>query len=97
MLIADRNFAKNLTRDKKEQQVQVIFGEDVRRFHRQLNKIIGKASDPVFPNFNSTTTSDNFNGYFVEVGLNIQKTIPSVPSIHPNMRQIQFMFPISVS
>ena len=67
-------------------------GQDVRRFQRQLNKIIGKASDPVFPNFHSTTTLDDFNGYCVEVGPNLQKTMPAVPPIHTYMRQIQSMF-----
>ena len=46
----------------------------------------------VFPNFNSLTDLDTFNDHFIEVGPNLQKTIPPEPTIPTNMNQVQSMF-----
>ena len=82
------------TREKKKRYVQEQFGDgsDVKRFHKQLNALLGKASDSVFPNFNSLTDLDTFIDYFIKVGQNLQKTIPSEPTIPTNMKQLQSMF-----
>ena len=89
-----RNLTKTLTRDKKKQYVQEQFGDgsDIKRFHKQLNSIIGKTSDSVFPNINSLSDLDNFNDYFTEVGPSLQKTIPPEPTIPTNKKQLQSMF-----
>ena len=96
-----RRETKALLRSKKRGFIQANFEKtfgDMKMFHRQLNDIIGKVNEEIQPSLSETKTIDDFNSYFVNVGLNNQRTIEHVEfNMNQSSRQMQSVFlrPIS--
>ena len=85
--VKQRNATKLLIRQKKREHIQNIFErnhDDVKGFHRQLNRVIGKSKDPVTPTFTPTKTVNDFNNYFCEVGIKNQQSIEKTPFAQNN-------------
>ena len=89
---------KTLIRCKKKEHVQKSFDDwkDVKRFHRQLNTLIGKNQTPVLPRFDENQNTD-FNEYFTQVGPRMEKTIEPQPyqSIIETQKQSIYLRPVN--
>ena len=85
-----------MLRSKKRGFIQANFEKtfgDIKMFHRQLNDIIGKVNEEIQPSLSETKTIDDFNSYFVNVGLNNQRTIEHVEfNMNQSSRQMQSVF-----
>ena len=97
--IRQRNATKTLIRCKKKGHVQKSFDDckDMKRFHQQLNTIIGKNQTPVLPHFNENQNIEAFNEYFTQVGPRMEKTIQPQPyqSIIETQEQSMFLGPVN--
>ena len=85
--VRQRNATKLLIRQKKRDHIQKIVErnhDDVKGFHRQLNRVIGKSKVPVTPTFTPTKTVNDFNNYFCEVGMKNQQSIEKTPFAQNN-------------
>ena len=91
-----RRETKALLRSKKSGFIQANFEKtfgDMKMFHRQLDDIIGKVNEEIQPSLSETKTIDDFNSYFVNVGLNNQRTIEHVEfNMNQSSRQMQSAF-----
>ena len=76
-----RRETKALLRRKKREFIQASFEKasgDIKMFHRHLNDIIGKSKEVIQPSLSEASTIDDFNSYFVNVGMNNQRNIEHV-------------------
>ena len=97
--IQQRNATKTLIRCKKKEHVQKSFDDckDVKRFHRQLNTLIGKNQTPFLPHFHENQNLEDFNEYFTQVGPRMEKTIEPQPyqSIIETQKQSIYLRPVN--